>query len=175
MHISKGVCPYQNARETAVQVVRSGHRVLDTCGGLGYTAIASVELGAKTVISVEVNPVVTSIRESNPWSQKISDQRITMIDEDVAEYIRGVDDNSFDSIIHDPPRFSLAGELYSEDFYRQMYRVLRKKGGLFHYTGNPGKMTKGKSFMNKAAERLKFAGFRRVTPNTKLMGLRALQ
>lgn len=39
--------------------------------------------------------------------------------------------------MHNPPRFSIAGELYGLDFYRALYRVLRRDGKLFHYTGEP--------------------------------------
>ena len=37
---------------------------------------------------------------------------------------------SFSVIIHDPPMFSLAGELYSA-FYQQAYRVLKQTGRIF--------------------------------------------
>jgi hypothetical protein len=80
---------------------------------------------------------------------------------------------SFDSVIHDPPRFSLAGELYSEEFYREIFRVLRRDGRLFHYTGNPHVVKKGSSFVDGVIHRLKAAGFRHVQKVGHLMGVSA--
>ena len=80
---------------------------------------------------------------------------------------------SFDSVIHDPPRFSIAEELYSEDFYREIFRVLRRDGRLFHYTGNPHVVKKGSSFVEDVIRRLKVAGFRHVEKVEHLMGVSA--
>ena len=157
----------------ARQAVRPGDRVLDTCGGLGYTAIAALELGAREVITVEYSPTVIDLREMNPWSQKLQNRKITAVNADSGEYIKELKDNYFDSIIHDPPRFSLASHLYSEDFYRQLFRVLKRRGRLFHYTGNPYVTRKGNSFVMSAGKRLEYAGFRSVNRNEKLMGLLA--
>ena len=81
--------------------------------------------------------------------------------------------SSFDSVIHDPPRFSLAGELYSEEFYREIFRVLRRSGRLFHYTGNPHLLRKGSGFVDGVIRRLKSAGFRNVKKVDRLMGVSA--
>ncbi len=61
--------------------------------------------------------------------------------------------------LHDPPRFGIAGELYSQAFYDQLARVLRRKGKLFHYTGSPNKLTSGRDVPNEVATRLRRAGF----------------
>lgn len=34
-------------------------------------------------------------------------------------------DAAFDAALHDPPRFGIAGELYSQVFYDQLARVLK--------------------------------------------------
>jgi predicted methyltransferase len=68
-------------------------------------------------------------------------------------------DASFDAVLHDPPRFGIAGELYSQAFYDQLARVLRRKGRLFHYTGAPNKLTSGRDVPNEVAKRLRLAGF----------------
>lgn len=81
--------------------------------------------------------------------------------------------NSFDSVIHDPPRFSLAGELYSEEFYHHLFRVLCSNGRLFHYTGNPHIIKKGSSFVDGVAQRLKAVGFNSVKKIDHLMGVSA--
>ena len=66
---------------------------------------------------------------------------------------------SFDAILHDPPRFGIAGELYSQVFYDELARVIRRKGKLFHYTGSPNKLTSGRDVPNEVASRLRRAGF----------------
>jgi predicted methyltransferase len=58
-----------------------------------------------------------------------------------------------------PPRFGIAGELYSQDFYDHLARVLKKRGRLFHYTGSPNKLTTGRDVPNEVAKRLRKAGF----------------
>jgi hypothetical protein len=92
---------------------------------------------------------------------------------DIEEYIRTLPGASFDSVIHDPPRFSLAGELYGERFYREIHRVLKRRGALFHYTGNPHLLKRGASFVDHAAQRLRAAGFTRVVKVAALMGVTA--
>ena len=69
-------------------------------------------------------------------------------------------DASVDASLHDPPRFGLAGELYSQVFYNQLARVLKRGGKLFHYTGSPNKLTSGRDVPNEVAKRLRAAGFK---------------
>ncbi|WP_027714004.1 methyltransferase domain-containing protein [Desulfuromonas sp. TF] len=173
MHISKGVNPFESAGQMAAQVVKKGDRVLDTCSGLGYAASAALNLGAREVVSVERSATVMELRKKNPWSQRIFGAGIQLVHADIDDYIRELADESFDSIIHDPPRFSLAGELYGERFYREIYRVLRRRGVLFHYTGNPHLLKRGTSFTDHAAQRLREAGFTKVVKIVELMGVTA--
>jgi hypothetical protein len=173
MHISKGINPFESASQMATQVVRKGARVLDTCSGLGYAASAALKLGASEVISVEKSATVMALRQKNPWSQRIFGANIQLVHADIDTYIRNLASESFDAVIHDPPRFSLAGELYGEQFYREIYRVLKKRGALFHYTGNPQMLKRGSSFMDNAAKRLKLAGFTKVIKVPELMGITA--
>lgn len=173
MHISKGINPFESAGQMAAQVVRKGDRVLDTCGGLGYAASAALNLGAREVVSVEFSATVMALRRRNPWSRRIFGPGIQLVQADVGEYIRQLEAESFDALIHDPPRFSLAGELYGEGFYRQLHRVLKRRGALFHYTGNPQLITRGSGFVDQAVRRLKAAGFSKVVKVPELMGVRA--
>lgn len=173
MHISKGVNPFASAGQMAAQVVKKGNRVLDTCGGLGYAASAALRLGAREVVSVERSSTVIALRQKNPWSQGIFGDNIQLVHADIDDYIRELAADSFDAVIHDPPRFSLAGELYGERFYREIYRVLKRHGALFHYTGNPHLLKRGSSFVDQAAQRLRVAGFTRVVKVVELMGVTA--
>lgn len=173
MHISKGINPFESAGQMAAQVVKKGDRVLDTCSGLGYAASAALNLGAREVVSVELSATVMALRQKNPWSQRIYGSGIQLVQGDIEAYIQGLAADSFDAVIHDPPRFSLAGELYGERFYREIFRVLKRRGALFHYTGNPHLLKRGSSFIDQAAKRLKLAGFTNVVKVPELMGLRA--
>ncbi len=173
MHISKGINPFESAGQMAAQVVTKGGRVLDTCSGLGYAASAALQLGAREVVSVEASATVMALRKKNPWSQAIYGAKVQLIHADINIYIRELAAESFDAIIHDPPRFSLAGELYGGQFYQELYRVLKRRGSLFHYTGNPHLLKRGTSFIENAAQRLRAAGFTRVVKVTELMGVTA--
>ncbi len=173
MHISKGTDPFVSASEMAQQAVRKGDKVLDCCSGLGYAAIAAHRLGASEVLSIELSREVMGLRAQNPWSNDLGKEGIVQRQGSSFELIRTLPATSFDSVIHDPPRFSLAGELYSEEFYQEMFRVLRQDGRLFHYTGNPHVVKKGGSFVNGVIRRLKAVGFRHVKKVEHLMGVSA--
>jgi len=134
-----------------------GKRVLDVCTGLGYTAIHALRRGAK-VVSIEIDPNVLEISEYNPWSRDLVN--VDIILGDAFDVIQDFDEAEFDAIVHDPPRFSLAGHLYSVDFYRSLYRVLARGGRLFHYTGKVGYLRRGIDIMRGVASRLRSAGFR---------------
>ena len=84
---------------------------------------------------------------------------MTLTQGDIAEEIATLPGDSVDAILHDPPRFGIAGELYSQVFYDQLARVLKRKGKLFHYTGTPNKLTSGRDVPNEVAKRLRSAGF----------------
>jgi uncharacterized protein len=173
MHISKGIDPFASAGKMAAQAVKKGGRVLDTCSGLGYAAIAALKLGAREVVSVERSSAVLALRSKNPWSRRIFGAGMQLVQADSEAYIRELATASFDAIIHDPPRFSLAGELYGEPFYRELHRVLKGRGALFHYTGNPHLLRRGSSFVDQAAQRLRLAGFSKVVKVADLMGITA--
>jgi len=175
MHRSKGINPFEDARLKVSEVVRSSDRVLDTCGGLGYTAIWSVRLGARYVLSVEHNEFVRRLRSENPWSMALSDQTIDLVSANVSEYMSQIESESFETVIHDPPRFSLAGKLYGEEFYRQLYRVLVKGGRVFHYTGNPYVVRRGNTFMMNVVRRLRMAGFKTVLVRRHLLGVKIIK
>jgi len=161
MHRIKGSDPHRDTLSKIKAVAPVGGRVLDTTTGLGYTAIAAAQT-AEHVTTIELDPVAQEMGRANPWSQRLfGNPKITQIIGDSYEVIEQFADGEFSVIIHDPPTFSLAGELYSGEFYRQAHRVLRPKGKMFHYTGDPesksgGRVTKG------VMRRLGEAGFARI-------------
>jgi len=156
MHRVVGITPWQDSRLKVSRVkVGRGDKVLDICTGLGYTAINSFYRGG-TVISIEKDINVLNIARYNPWSRGL--ENIPILLGDAYEIVGDLPREFFDVIIHDPPRFALAGELYSLDFYRKLYSVLRRGGRLFHYVGEPG-IKKGKYLIGGVAKRLRMVGF----------------
>jgi len=160
MHRTSTVEPFEDSRLKVQDTVLEGDAVLDTCGGLGYTAIWAVRFGARHVNSVEVCPEVRELRARNPWSKELYRDQIELVDADVFEYVKKQANEVFDSVIHDPPRFSLAGELYGAEFYAQLMRVLKPGGRIFHYTGAPYSRRGMRDFPAEVARRLADAGFR---------------
>ena len=158
------VSPFEDARTKVALVAPRGKRVLDTCGGLGYFAACCLEAGVAHVHSFEKSEDVLWLRTLNPWSpdpqtQEASD-RLTLAQGDVSKEIERLGDAAFDALLHDPPRFGIAGELYSQAFYDQLARVLRRGGTLFHYTGRPNRLTSGRDVPREVSRRLEKAGFR---------------
>ena len=169
MHRVKGITPWEDTLEKIRAArVRAGVSVLDVCTGLGYTAIASLDFGALTVLTVEKDENVLKVAAVNPWSRRLADPRVKIALADATEFVRELPDANFDRIIHDPPRLALAGELYSFDFYRELYRVLKPGGILFHYTGEPGR-ARGLNIPGAVSGRLKRAGYRVI--GRKAMGV----
>ena len=78
---------------------------------------------------------------------------------DVTQEIVTLPSDSFNGVLHDPPRFGIAGELYSQVFYGELARVLKRGAPLFHYTGAPNKLTSGRDLANEVSRRLRAAGF----------------
>jgi predicted methyltransferase len=152
------VSPYEDAARKVTLVEPRGKTILDTCGGLGYFAAWCLRGGAAEVHSFEKSPDVLWLRSLNPWSPA-PDDRLTLTLGDIIEKITALPDRSCDGILHDPPRFGIAGELYSQAFYAQLARVIRRKGRLFHYTGSPNKLTSGRDVPAEVMRRLRLAGF----------------
>jgi uncharacterized protein len=153
------VSPYADAQRKVGLIAPRGKQILDTCGGLGYFAAWCLEGGAARVNSFEKNPDVIWLRSLNPWSPDPTAPALTLTNADVAQRIATLPDGSADAALHDPPRFSIAGELYSQAFYDQLARVLKRGGRLFHYTGTPNKLSHGRDLPNEVSTRLRRAGF----------------
>ena len=152
------ISPYADAERKVSLIRPRGKVVLDTCGGLGYFAAWCLQGQARHVLSYEKNPEVIWLRSLNPWSPEIG-SGLTLTQGDIAEEITTLPSQSVDAILHDPPRFGIAGELYSQVFYDQLARVLKCKGRLFHYTGTPNKLTSQRDVPTEVTSRLRRAGF----------------
>jgi len=156
--------PFDDARRKVALVEPRGKVVLDTCGGLGYFAACCLEAGVARIHSFEKNPDVLWLRTLNPWSPDPDAPehggRLQLTHADVSQAITQIPDASIDALLHDPPRFGIAGELYSQSFYDQLARVARRGARLFHYTGSPNKLTSDRDVPREVAKRLEKAGFK---------------
>ena len=161
--------PFADARRKVALIEPRGKRVLDTCGGLGYFAACCLEAGVARIHSFEKNADVLWLRTLNPWSPDpdavdpgapANGGRLQLEHADVSHAITRIADASMDALLHDPPRFGIAGELYAQAFYDQLARVLRRGGRLFHYTGSPNKLTSGRDVPREVAQRLEKSGFK---------------
>jgi hypothetical protein len=174
MHRIKNTNPYQDTLAKLRTIAPVMGDVLDTCTGLGYTA-CQASRSARNVTTVELDPAALEVARRNPWSRELFDSpKIAPMIGDTSELARAFDNEQFDCIIHDPPQLSLAGDLYSRDFYFHLRRVLKVGGKLFHYVGDPASKSGG-SATRSALRRLQEVGFRDVTPRPEAFGLTAVK
>ena len=168
--------PVEDARRKVALVRPQGRALLDTCGGLGYFAACALEAGAARIVSFEKNADVLWLRTLNPWSPDPEAPehggRLSLTHGDVSQAIAQLPDAAFDALLHDPPRFGIAGELYSQAFYDQLARVARRDARLFHYTGTPNALTSGRDVPREVAKRLEKAGFRTELALDGVLGVR---
>ena len=163
MHrVRGGWDPLRDARvKISLLRPRPGDTVLDTCMGLGYTAIAAARRGAQ-VITVEISRPVLALAEYNPYSKGLLSRNIHILNADVRVVAERLPSSFFDRVMHDPPRFNAAGELYSKRFYSELFRILKPGGILVHYTGEPQR-SRGRGhgpIVRGVMERLREVGFR---------------
>lgn len=172
MHRIKDSDPYRDTLAKIQALAPVTGIVLDTATGLGYTAIELAKKAAH-VITIELDPAAQEMCRANPWSRALFENpKIEQRLGDSFEIVRTFPANAFDAILHDPPTMSLAGELYSLEFYRELWHVLRHNGKLFHYIGDP--LSKyGAGMTRSVTERLKHAGFKRFKPAPQAFGVTA--
>jgi len=174
MHRSKDIDPFIDAELKTQLVVSKGDQVLDTCGGLGYSAIFALKAGARKIISTEKSRAVITLRNLNPWLEKYADQRLELIHTDICQEITQFGAGFFNSVIHDPPRFTSAtGDLYGKKFYAELFRVMGPHSKLFHYTGSPKKIKTKDTFIKNTIKRLEHSGFKSVCFHDNLQGIYA--
>lgn len=174
MHRIEDANPWLDSQSKVQALGRLSGQVLDTCTGLGYTAVLAATRPA-SVTTVELDPMVLELARLNPWSKDLLvNPRIRQIVGSIVEEIDDFGNDKFSYIIHDPPMVGLAGDLYSGDFYRELHRVLRPKGRLLHYAGDPQSKL-GRSTARGVARRLRAAGFSAVKSRDEAFGLVALK
>jgi len=174
MHRTKGVDPLRDTVLKVQAVALVVGRVLDTTTGLGYTAIEAARTAAE-VVTVELDPAVLAVARLNPWSRELLESKaITQLVGDSAEVVTRFEDESFARIVHDPPTVSLAGELYGGAFYRELHRVLKRGGRLFHYVGDLDSGL-GRRVAGGVVRRLKDAGFTQVRGYPRAFGVVAVK
>ena len=147
--------------------------VFDSCMGLGYTAISVASKNAVTcVTTTEISQAVITLAKYNPYSEALFDsknKKIEIINQSAFDFVKSVAENSFDFVIHDPPRFSHADELYSNEFYQNLFRVCKGGARIFHYVGSVGTKA-GRSIEEEVIGRLLKAGFSKTKYVKKLQG-----
>ena len=163
--------------------------MLDTCCGLGYTAIGAARLrarGVERVVTIELDDVALEMCAHNPWSRELfgdaarargdAEARapIEVLRGDASAVVRALADGAFGCVIHDPPARALCkeGDLYGARFYGELRRVLRPGGTLFHYVGNPESKEGGRLF-GGVRERLAEAGFASIATAKDAFGITA--
>jgi predicted methyltransferase len=172
MHRVKETTPMEDATMKAELCARQGIDMLEVCTGLGYASIACLEKGIRSIVTIEKDENVLELARLNPWSRRLfSDERVTIINADATQEIENLEDRSFHAVMHDPPRFSLAPELYTTDFYRELHRVLRRKGMLLHYVGSPGSKHRKRDLQKGIMKRLRDAGFSNVVRKEEVLGV----
>jgi len=162
MHVTKEMSPMEDTSKKIESISPFKGIVLDTCMGLGYTAIAASKQ-ADLAITCEKDENVMEMARLNPWSKELfSNKKINILKTNIFDEIKVFKSSMFDAIIHDPPRLSLASELYSLNFYKQLFRVLKNNGKMYHYTGSPGSKNRKINLAGNVSKRLKQAGFRNI-------------
>lgn len=170
MHRIKDTDPWRDTLAKVKTIAPMTGRVLDTATGLGYTAILAAETAVE-VVTIELDPAGLEIARANPWSRELFERaNIQQLIGDAADIVPTLDAASFARIVHDPPQLSLAGHLYSEEFYRELRRVLARGGRLFHYIGDPNSPF-GSRTTSGVIRRLHNAGFARVVRRPEAFGL----
>jgi predicted methyltransferase len=170
MHRIKGIDPMQDTLVKVETIMPITGQVLDTATGLGYTAIEAARTAQK-VVTIELDPAVLEVARFNPWSRSLFENpKIEQKVGDTSEEVMGFESETFTRILHDPPSFSLAGELYSLEFYRSLYRVLVRGGRLFHYVGDLNSRS-GQRVLPGVIRRLEEAGFRGVQRRPEAFGV----
>lgn len=176
MHRFKTISPKTSAELMVKEISPIKGIVLDCCCGLGYTSIIEASKEAcEKVIVFEKDENVLTMAKYNPFSDELfENKKIELIHESVFDGIKKMKSNSVDRILHDPPTTSFGKELFSIEFYLELFRVLKPQGILYHYCPNPGK-TKGTEYWPTIEKLLKKSGFTNTEYHKESSGIRAVK
>lgn len=98
----------------------------------------------------------------NEFSKELfTNPKINIVINDVFLAVKAIKDEYFNFIIRNPPIFALSPELYSTEFYSELYRVLKNNGKIYHYTGRTG-ILQGKNYVKGIIKRLRNVGFKNI-------------
>jgi len=152
-----------------------GATVLDTCCGLGYTAIGAAEKVGREgrVTTIEFDEASLEMCAYNPHSQGLFDGSlpIEVLQGDSCELTKSMASNSFNAIIHDPPARALTStNLYGLEFYKTLRRLLKPSGTIFHYIGRSDSRESGRLYRG-IQDRLMQVGFDKVKKFDQAFGL----
>jgi len=160
MHVFYLGSPFKYAQYVA-RVVRGGKKYLETCFGQGYIS----RLIDEELVSYEKNRAVLELAKMNPWSQDALKKHTVK-----NASIWDLEEEGFDRIIHDPPSFRIAEDLYSEKFYKMLADHSKKGALMYHYIGEPKKRQRfdlGAHVIQKAQR----AGWRLLRRDDKVKAL----
>jgi len=174
MHRHIRIDPLEDT-QTKINAARPSGLVLDTCTGLGYTAIYAAKLHrVDKIITIEKDENVAEIARLNEASAELfSSPKIERRMGDSSTEIIKFSNEYFDTIIHDPPTFTISPDLYTEKFYAEAYRVLKRGGKLWHYCPAPGKLKGDDKLRTRTMSRLQKAGFQKVLYDEASSGITA--
>ena len=96
--------------------------------------------------------------QMNPHSAALFSGEIQQLYGNAADVVPTLPDGEFDRIVHDPPTFALAGSSSLARVLRTPASILKPKGRLYHYIGDPASKSAG-NVARGAVTRLKEAGF----------------
>ncbi len=172
MHRVKDIDPIIDASMKANLCARPGTDILEICTGLGYSTIACLKRGVRSITTIEIDSSVVELAKLNPWSKQLfTDERVTSVFGDAARKIQEFNSEAFHGVLHDPPRFSMGSELYTSEFYSQIHRVLKPKGVLYHYVGSPGSKYRKMDLQKGIITRLRDVGFQQVRRDNQSLGI----
>lgn len=140
--------------------------ILDAGTGLGYTAMAAAKT-AKNVTTIEHDPTVIELQKLSPWSQELFTRKsITCLEGDVTQLVKNAQKESFDNIIYDAGTPKSSGNFFSTENYAETFRILKRKGRLFHYIPRP-QIEQGRDFAKAIIKRLEELGFKLLERNER--------
>ena len=141
--------------------IKSTDKVLEICTGAGYKTILLAEK-AKSVVSIEKSEEVLELMKFNPYTKELlKNSTVKIVNKNAALYVKKSKEK-FTKILHDPPTFKFAPELYTVEFYKDLYGLAEDNALLFHYTGNPGNKFRGKDLASATIERAISAGWKLI-------------